>query len=162
MKRRILVVILLILPLAGAAGGYLAGPFVARVDDRVRLAARLWKEDSVGLKERTFASRAFREEGRSPQRLYRRARRIEERMSMAAALFGAWCGLVVSFQLGALIRVEKRPTYEIEHGQCVACARCFHACPIQKSSRRREREWSPPAGEKSRFRRLMEWLEESW
>lgn len=162
MNKRVLTAIVLILPLAGAVGGYLAGPFVARVDDRVRLAARIWQEESRGLKERTLESEAFREEGGSPRKLYRQARRIEGSMSIAAALFGAWCGLVVSFQLGALMRVEKRPTYEIEHGQCVACARCFHACPIEKEARRERQQWSPSDEKPSPLRRLIDWLEQCW
>jgi NAD-dependent dihydropyrimidine dehydrogenase PreA subunit len=161
-NKKILIVIVLILPVAGALGGYLAGPFVARVDDRVRLAARIWKEESRGLTERTFESEVFREEGGSPWNLYRQARRIERRMCIAAALFGAWCGLVVSFQLGALMRVEKRPTYEIEQGQCVACARCFHTCPIEKEARRERQQWSPGDEKQSHLRRLLNWLEESW
>jgi hypothetical protein len=152
----------LILPLAGAVGGYLAGPFVARVDDRVRLAARIWREESRGLQERTFESQVFRERGGSPRELYRQARRIQERMSFAAALLGAWCGLVVSFQVGMLLRVPRRPTYEIEYGQCVTCVRCFHTCPIEKERRRKQQEWSAAGEDKSRLRRLMDWLEDSW
>ncbi len=124
--------LLLLLSLVGAPFGYLAGPFFARASDTVRLAARVWEEDSEGLTERTFESEAFRATGRPAAELYDQARLVEHRMKVGGALFGAWCGLVIGLNFCGLIPVRKQETYEIEHAWCVACGRCFLSCPRER------------------------------
>ena len=156
-----LVLVTIVLPLLGAWAGYLAGPFVARMDDTVSLAGRIWKEESRDLNQRTFESMAFRETGRSAGELYAAAREIVDRISIATALFGAWCGLVVGVQLAGLLRKENRDIYEIEYGQCVVCARCFHVCPREKKRREERRQWRQ-GDEGAPLRRLLDRLEDTW
>lgn len=161
MTKNYLVWIILLLPVLGAGAGYMSGPFVARMDDTVSLANRIWLEESRGLQARTFESRVYRETGRSISDLYDEARRIIERISLATAVLGAWSGLVVSFQIGRLLRTENRDIYDIELGQCVVCARCFHTCPREKKRRQEREKWRPKT-ERSSMRRLMDWLETAW
>jgi len=98
----------------------------------VQLAARVWKEDSQGLIERTLESEAFRSTGRPTEELYAEARGVAHRMSVGAAFFGAWCGLVVALKFAALKRIKRQESYEIEHSRCMVCGRCFHYCPGER------------------------------
>ena len=130
--RRIALILTLFLPLAGVLLGYMAGPFFARADGTVQLAARIWQEESRGLTERTLESEAFRGTGREPSELFAEAQRIERRLSIGGAFFGAWCGLVIALKLFAAARVPKREIYEADPAECVSCGRCFLYCPRER------------------------------
>ena len=156
MNRRLALVLLLVLPPLGALWGTLAGPFFARADDTVTLAARIHAEESQGLKTRTDESERFRrpirayEEfyaedredtelpdgerfARARRRLYAKALEVERRFRVGAAVFGAWCALVIALKLLPLASVRPRAAYEIAHAECVACGRCFLACPHERA-----------------------------
>ncbi len=124
---------LLVLPLAGAAAGWSAGPAFARLHRRVRLAETVAREDTLGLQQHTLESAAFRAAARPKRELFQTTRRLRRRFSAAAAAFGFWCGLVAAVKAFALTRVPRREIYEIDHAACVCCARCFSSCPIQRA-----------------------------
>ncbi|GAG34436.1 unnamed protein product, partial [marine sediment metagenome] len=46
MKKTTAFTLLILLTLAGAPAGYVAGPVLARANRTVQLAARIWEEDS--------------------------------------------------------------------------------------------------------------------
>lgn len=122
-------VIIALLTVAGALAGYAAGPFLARADGTVRLAARLWQEDSQGLAERTLESDAFRWTGEPTADLLARARSTERRIGRGAVMLGAWCGLVTGLMFFSAGRLGRQDDYQIDHSRCVACGRCFRSCP---------------------------------
>jgi ferredoxin len=125
------------LVLAAALAGRGAGPFLARANPTVRLAARIAREDSQRLADRTLESEAFRNTGRASAELFADARRMERSFAMAGAWFGAWCGLVVGLKLLALGRVPRRRLYEIDPARCVSCGRCFMSCPKERAWRKK-------------------------
>jgi NAD-dependent dihydropyrimidine dehydrogenase PreA subunit len=120
---------ILLLPAALAALGYFAGPAMSRMNATVALADQVVADTSSSDEERTDELRAFYAAGRSQDDLVAEARRIEERFRLGAAMFGFWCGLVAAIQVAAAGRVRRRTVYEIDHGTCVACGRCFMSCP---------------------------------
>jgi len=132
MNRRILSIMVIALPLIAAAGGYAAGPFLARTNDTVQLAQLVWQEEQSGLRDRTFETEVFWDTGRSSNELYAEAHAVERSFMIGGLLLGLWCGLVVSVKLVFLARVPTREVYDIDHGECVACARCFMACPRER------------------------------
>jgi len=133
MNRRLLTIIVLSLPVMGGVSGYFSGPFLARAHDTVQLAERIWVEDSRGLTEQTFESEAFRGTGRPREELFAEARQVERSFVLGGTLVGIWCGLVVSAKLLSLARVPGREVYDMDPGACVACGRCFMACPQERS-----------------------------
>ena len=137
--------LLLLLVVVGGAVGYLAGPFLARAHPTVQLAARIRLEDSEKLDTRTLESEALRNTGRPVAELYTEARAVGRRMALGAALFGAWCGLVVGLKFCLQSRIPRRDIYEIDHARCVDCARCFIACPRERL-RLKELHDSSPGG----------------
>lgn len=152
--KKIIHLLFILLPLLGAAGGYFAGPLLARMDDRVRLAANIWEEQQEAGGEqmipRTFQARSFQEVGLSPRELYAQAAGVERRISLAALLLGGWCGLVIAFKLRALLRARERETYEVDMAACVACARCFHYCPLHRAGEKEEQKIQPGRPETAR------------
>jgi NAD-dependent dihydropyrimidine dehydrogenase PreA subunit len=120
---------LLLLPLVGAAVGYWAAPFLAAGHDTVRLAARVWREEAEALAERTEASDAFRVTGRPSAELLDEARAIERRFRVGATVLGAFLGLVAALQFAGFATRTRERIYLADPTACVACGRCFLACP---------------------------------
>jgi ferredoxin len=54
---------------------------------------------------------------------------LRHRFDLACRLFGGWVGLVIGLKLIALSLLASRTDFEPDRGACVACARCFTACP---------------------------------
>jgi ferredoxin len=116
----------------GALLGTGAGPFLARANDTVALAARIKMEDATGTEERTLASDAFRQTGRPARELYADADRIEQTFRLGAGILGAFVGLAVSLRLFGVLRRRTNTIYDVDAGDCVSCARCLRACPREK------------------------------
>ncbi len=115
--------------LVGAAIGYLMGPVLASADETVRLAARLHREETEGLEERTLRSDAFRRTGRPISEIYDEAAALERRFRIGGALLGVWCGLAAGLRYVSLTRPRHNKEYTVNQAECVACARCFISCP---------------------------------
>ncbi len=134
MKRSAAIAIV-VLPIVGAVLGRLAGPFLARAHGKVQLAERIWREDSQGLADHTLESEAFRATPHSKDQLFAEARRVQARFRFGGAIFGLWCGLVLSCKLFGLGRVPNRDSYAINHAACVCCTRCYATCPRERLRR---------------------------
>jgi NosR/NirI family nitrous oxide reductase transcriptional regulator len=116
----------------GALAGWWSGPFLARSNLTVQVAARVALEDSQGLQERTLESEAFRAGGRPAQDLYSEAAQVVERFRFGAALLGAFCGLVLGLKLLGQTTAERPHDYTIDQDECLSCGRCFMACPRER------------------------------
>ncbi len=130
--RRAFVILLLLMPLAGAGLGRLAGPFLARASDTVRLAAEVRAEEAEGVAGLTLETEAFWGTGAPAESLYAEALRAQGRLVAGGTLLGAWLGLVVAVKLFVLARAPRQDTYEIAQARCVACGRCFLCCPRER------------------------------
>jgi len=118
-------------PVVGALIAWHAAPALARGHYMVQVAERVWLEESRGLEERTLQSEAFRATGLPPETAYRQAAEVQASFRWGAPVFGAWCGLVAAMTI--LRQVARRRRWEYEAGQadCLACARCYMACPVE-------------------------------
>jgi len=131
---------LVVVIVASAVGGWLgaaAAPTLARAHPTVQLADRIYAEDTRALVDRTKASEAFRDPNvedtpRDTAVLFAEAKRIEDAFGWGAAVMGVFFGLVVAGKLWGASRVHRRPVAAIRQSQCVACARCFAACPRER------------------------------
>jgi len=131
----------------GALLGYGVGPFLARGEDTVQLAARVWLEESENLAERTVETDAFRATGEEPAALYERASVVEKRFTWGGLVLGAFCGLVVGLKAMSAARPAHEPFYHIDHAACVACGRCFRYCPREQARLKRLRGQASPEAE---------------
>lgn len=142
MSRLGLIVILLALPLCGTLAGWHSAPALARTNYIVKVAERVWLEESKGLKERTLESEAFRSTGMPVETIYAQAREIRKKFELGGALFGLWCGLIAAIKIAAIkiaaikmahARSPRRlREYDTDPSLCLACARCYLSCPIER------------------------------
>lgn len=119
---------------AGAGlGTQLAVP-LSRLDPAVALAERYAQTDMAAVPRTppTPDSLALERAERDPKALLVKAIDTRRRYARASIAFGAWVGLVVGLKLLALAIRTPRTDYEPDRGACVACARCFLACPNER------------------------------
>ncbi|MFZ5830136.1 MAG: 4Fe-4S binding protein [Planctomycetota bacterium] len=126
---------LLFLPvLIGAGlwlGQWLKTP-LARVHPTVRLAERIFEEDTGRVQGATDASDAFRNSGQTREKLFTEAETIVGRARLAGILLGGWVGLVIGGKLVQLNIRRRRNDYTADPAKCVSCGRCYRYCPREQ------------------------------
>jgi NAD-dependent dihydropyrimidine dehydrogenase PreA subunit len=130
-KKRLAFLILL-LPVLILLGGWMGSGVrmvTARMHETVRLAERIYLEDTGKVEGTTDASLAFRATGREVKELYEEASNIRAEFGLGGWLFGGFVGLVIGFKLIGLSVRRQRKDYEADRASCLACGRCFEYCP---------------------------------
>jgi ferredoxin len=129
-----LALLLLLLPVLIVGGGWLMSlnrSFLARAHPTVRLANRLWAEEHHRVSGKTPITEAFEQQGRASSDVYREAAAVHAQFGLGSWLFGGWLGLVLGLKLiGQSVR-RRRREYDADPGSCVACGRCYAACPVE-------------------------------
>jgi len=120
---------------AGLLIGVLAWPLLVRLHPTVTLAETVAVEQKLHLQDTTFASEAWRLSGESRESLNARAIQAEGVFRVGTPILGAWCGLIVALHLLGAGRAPREDRYRINHARCVACARCFRACPRERTDK---------------------------
>jgi len=124
----------------GAGAGWLSGAFIARAHPDVALVERLAKATPAD--EDLYPEiEAFKRMGQSREWAEARAADTVGRFRRGCAWAGVFMGVVIALRILVLTRLQRRPLHEADRVRCVACGRCFAACP-----RNRKREDAPPAG----------------
>lgn len=127
----LLLVLLPVLVGSGAGLGWMSSPVLARVDDRVRLAERLWLEEHGRVAGQTEASEAYDIQGRPYMEAYREATRIKHQFDIGSAILGGWLGLFFGLRMIAASVRRRRETYQADPVACMSCARCYASCPVE-------------------------------
>ncbi len=130
-KRRVGVLIAMLPVLVaglGWAGSSLSGP-MSRAHATVRLAERVCVENAGQVTEMTDASKAWRDTGEKIEQLYGRADAIRGQFHLGGWWMGGFVGFVIGLKLLGLSLQWPREDYQANRGGCVACGRCFAACP---------------------------------
>jgi len=133
-------VLLPILVAGGAWGGYALKGQLSRMHPRVRTAERVYLEEQDLVEGVTDVSDAFRATGQTTQTLYADAAQIRNRFGVGGALFGAFVGLVAGGKLIALSVRRRRTEYEADRASCLACGRCYKACPKEHERLKKNKE----------------------
>lgn len=124
--------LVLLLMLAGGLIGHLSADWLAKTNDLVVLAERIWQEESQGLTEYTEQSQSYRALGMPLETIYNDAERLRNQFRIGAPIFGVWCGLILGVWLIAVLREQRTGEYEADSMFCLACARCFIYCPREQ------------------------------
>jgi len=110
---------------------YNLAPYLARVNDNVRLAREIRLEKEKGIKAESKAAVAFFESGKTEEQLF-----SEEQMIISRFRKGApWVGIFLGLSLGIgffryIVRIP-RTEYEPDRGRCYSCGKCFSFCPVK-------------------------------
>jgi NAD-dependent dihydropyrimidine dehydrogenase PreA subunit len=135
--KKALTAMILLLPVLialGALGGVSAGTPLSHVNSRVRLAERVWMEDTGKVTDTTEPSDAFRGTARPKDELYAEVVRINGKFAVGGGVFGGFVGLVIGSKLIQFSLRRRRVEYEADRSSCLSCGRCFAYCPVKKDS----------------------------
>lgn len=136
-ERRRLSWLLLALPLLVAGGALLGAklaPAAAQLHPAVQLAER-WaanEQQPANYPLMTPEALSLERAAADPEAALANARTVRERLTLACWLLGGWAGLVIGLKLIVLSVRVTRTDFEPDRGACVACARCFLACPNER------------------------------
>jgi len=131
-SKKLLAFLLIILPVLTALFGWVGSSLsdsASRVHETVRLAERIYLEDTGGVDDTTDASLAFRGMGETTEELYDRAGMIKDEFVLGGWVVGGVLGLICGLKLIGLTIRRSRSDYEAERAGCLACGRCFSYCP---------------------------------
>jgi polyferredoxin len=130
-KKRLgtMIVLVPVLILLGALGGWLLKGATSQVHSRVRLADRIYLEEAGKIEGTIDASDAFWSTGVKPETLYTEAAGIVKSFGQGGLIVGGFLGLVVGVKLVGRSIKRRRTDYEADRSSCVACGRCFEFCP---------------------------------
>ena len=141
-KRR-LVFLIILLPILVLSFGWIGSvlrPVTSRVHATVRLADRIYLEETGQEEGTTDASNAFRATGKEIKELYAEALAIQSRFGLGGWLSGGFVGLVIALKLIGLSLRRHRIDYEADRARCLACGRCFEYCPKEHTKRKLAKE----------------------
>jgi ferredoxin len=129
--------LLALLPVLVAAGGWAGSklsPAAAQLHPTVALAERFVRQQSAPVQYGLMTPEALslQRAAGNPEAILTAAADLRHRFDLACWLFGGWTGLVIGLKLVALSLVPSRTDYEPDRGACLACARCFTACPNER------------------------------
>ena len=132
-KRRLGMNILLVPVLVVGFGiaGYMLSGGASRANVTVRLADRIYAEESGEFEDTTDASLAFRGGGMTIAELYGKAAKVQRQFVFGSILAGAFVGLVAGVKLIRNSIQWKRSEYEADRAGCFSCGRCFKYCPME-------------------------------
>ncbi len=119
---------------AGAWAGSEFSPAAAQLHPTVALAERYTRQQSNPVQYGLMTPEALslQRAAENPEAVLAAAADLRRRFHLACWLFGGWIGLVIGVKLVALSLRPGRTDYEPDRGACVACARCFAACPNER------------------------------
>lgn len=127
--------ILLLAPLLIAAGAW-ATPHLTRplqhLDRRVQLVTQLEREAAFPEITSTDQTDAFRASGITLSELHQNVAALRNRFRTGSRVLGGCLGLLLACKFAALAIERERTDYEPRRTTCLACGRCYAACPIPK------------------------------
>lgn len=103
-----------------------------RTHSTVRLADRVYLEESGEVADTTDASLAFRGSGKGIDELYTDASNIQSKIGLGSLILGAFIGLLIGLKLIKHSIRWHRNDYEADRASCLACGRCFEYCPREQ------------------------------
>ncbi len=114
--------------------GRLAGPVLSRMHYQVRLADRIYLEESGTVEGTNDASEAYRASGQPLLALAGQSETIQSQYRTGTMIVGLFLGLVLALKLITLTIRRTRADYEADRGLCFACGRCYAYCPVGRKS----------------------------
>ncbi len=131
-SKNVLAGLVILLPVLVVLGGFICSRLSiswSRFNADVRLAERIYMEDSGQVPDVSNPSRAFRATGLSTQALYNDAEKIRTQFRLGTWLVGGLLGFCIGTKLIGLSIHLKHEDYKPDRGKCISCGRCYKYCP---------------------------------
>lgn len=113
---------------ACAVAGWLAGAGAARAHPAVLVAERLVQTPEAEMDLHPEIE-AFKRTGRTPEQAVAEAAVTTSRFRRGCAWAGAFMGVMMALRLLGMTRLQRRALHAADRERCIACGRCFAACP---------------------------------
>jgi len=78
---------------------------------------------------------AFKRTGRTPEQAAAEAAVTVARFRKGCAWGGAFVGVIMALRLLGMTRLQRRALHAADRERCIACGRCFAACPKNMKSK---------------------------
>ena len=133
-------VLLLLLPLFTAGGGFLGysvSDSLASFNREVRISDKV-KGSGPGSPD--MEVRAFQRSAITAAELHGRAGQKRDEFALGSTLLGAFVGLIFGLKLIFLSLERKQEDYEPDRALCLNCGRCFSYCPVHRKDVRQRDE----------------------
>lgn len=132
--RRILFLTLVAVPLLAAMGAGLGYRLHAHVSQEVLVVqqAQAVRHDAAGValaETEGYMAEAFLQSHTAAEDLFEQAARARHRVRWGMTILGGVLGTLAGLGLVGLSLQRARTTYQAHPGRCLACGRCFRACP---------------------------------
>jgi NosR/NirI family nitrous oxide reductase transcriptional regulator len=134
--KKTLGLLIVLVPILALSGGWLASalaPATSRMHATVRLAERIYLENTGELTDTTDATDAFRATGKPTQHLYAEASTIRNQFRLGGWMIGIFVGAVAGLKLINHSIRWQRTEYQANRANCFACGRCYNYCPQQRA-----------------------------
>lgn len=128
------VVLALLLVATGAWTGKRWSSTAAQIDPAVAAAELFARQQAhpTSYPPMTPNALALQRAMENPAEVTAKAENVRHRFGLACQILGAWIGLVFGVKFITLSVPRPGADYEPDRGACVACARCFTACPQER------------------------------
>lgn len=156
MKQPWLTLLILIgLPALGALTGRLAAPALARFDYVVRVAEHVRADElrpkAEGTEEASPKAKAeadkevkaFKSTGLPVASIYEQAAETRDWFAVGSVWLGLFCGLVAALKILNSLVWRRQREYDADPAHCLACARCYLACPVERERLQHESAEQP-------------------
>lgn len=123
---------LLFIPIIAAAMGllfYNMAPYLARVDNKVRLAREIRMENQEGVEAVSKAAVAFQESGKTDEELFAEEQHVIGRFRKGSPWVGIFLGMSLGIGFYRRSTRKLRTEYQPDKGRCISCGKCFSYCP---------------------------------
>jgi len=124
-----------ILPLMILAGAFLmrsVSSDLSRANKEVHLYDMVIQQEADPLDILPIELEVFYGQGGTLENLTEKYEKVQVDFKRYSTIAGGLIGLIIGFTLINLSVKRTRRQYEIDHAECVACARCFSYCPQNK------------------------------
>ena len=133
--KMVLATTILLTPLLAVAGALLGASLssvTSRMHPTVRLAGRMYQELNHQVEGVTNESDSFRRTRRPVEKLYDEASGIVRQFRTGGCAAGGFVGLAAGLMLAGAGLRRKREEFDADPGSCLACGRCYNACPLDR------------------------------
>ena len=114
--------------LGGSAAGWFSGAFFAQSHPEVYL-LKLVNTIPAEAEDLHPELEVLKNSQRSYEQVQTRAAQIIHDFKKDCAWAGLFIGTIIALRLLGLLRLQSRDLHEVNSSRCIACGRCFAACP---------------------------------